>query len=216
MPVGSSTLPLNSEGISDVQGLLDSSRKPTPSEALTVEDAPESLMFKTELELSESLIDRMIEKQTSKESLEIINATVEVDPFLEVQTPSDLVLSPIRSADQEMATSLETDDNEDVDGSMLETDQHPSSVFATVSSEDVSHDSYLAPLYVELTNEEKRTLHKLAITRLIEDYKQIWASGCGRSWLPLLARLIAQVLRALSCSSVSVGSFFCGVFSVLS
>jgi len=214
VPAGGSSIPLNSESINDMQGPLHSSSKPTSSEDLKVEDTPISLMSKTELEPSESFIEQVTDKQTSEETLEIINDTVEIDASVEDQMPSDLALSPVHAADHEWSTSLETAESEGIDGNMLASDEYSSSVSVNLNSEDASPAFPATPLYVELTNEQKRALYKLSITRIIEDYKLIQASGCGQSRLPLLARLVAQVLRTLSGSMFGFASFYCVILSV--
>ncbi|ONK67776.1 uncharacterized protein A4U43_C05F3650 [Asparagus officinalis] len=187
-PVGESSTPLKSVGINDIQGLLDSSNRPTTSGAQTtnlgvqtIESAPTSNAV---LEFSEKLIDQAAEQQISGDNLESINEIVEKDSSLEGQLPSDLVLSPVHSVEQESTTSLEISENEGDYDNMLEPDM-------TLSSEDVSHDLPMAPLYVEQTNEQKKALCQLAMTRLI-DYKQIQTSGRSPSCLSILARLVAQ------------------------
>ena len=201
-----------------MQGLLHSSSKPTSLEDLKVEDTTVSLMSKTELEPSESLIEKVTVKQTSEETLEITNDTVEIDASIEDQMPSDLVLSPVHAADQELSTPLEIADSEGIDGNMLASDQYSpsvSSVSTNLSSEDTSPDFPAMPLYVELTNEQIKALHQLSVTRIIEDYKLTQAPGYGQSRLPLLARLIAQVLRTLPGSKFGFASDYCGIICVL-
>ncbi|ONK62289.1 uncharacterized protein A4U43_C07F2370 [Asparagus officinalis] len=193
VPAGSGTIPMNSKGIDGMQGLIVSLSKPTPLEAPVVDDAPVSLMSKNELEAPECLTGQATEQQITEENLDITYGSAERDPSLEGQMPTDLPLSPVYSADQELITSIETVEDESVDGNTLESNEYSSCTSARLSSGDGSHDFPAVPDYIELSDEQKMKLSKLAITRLAEDYKSIQASGCDQPHLSILARLVAQI-----------------------
>lgn len=160
-------------------------------EPLKNENALISLISETELEPTENSIEQAPGPQSSEETPETVEDSVEMDSLSEGQMPSDLALFSGNSADQDLGSSLEISEN---DGALdsIDSDQYSSFVSMKPSSEE-NHDLPALPLYVEVTNEQKKALYKLAITKIIEDYKQIPASGCGQSRLPLLARLVAQV-----------------------
>lgn len=161
-----------------------------------VETPPVSLISKSETELHESSTDPVIDHLASKENLDVLDDPMEPEPPLNVSAPSNLELSPVRAVDPELAASTPSDisANEDVDGNMPECDQYSSPLSTMLVTEDNSHDLPPLPLHIELTDEQKRTLQKLAVTRIIEDYKQIRATGSGQACLPLLARLVLQVV----------------------
>lgn len=192
--------PLNLDNNSDMQNALHHSlSKPLHAlDVIKVETPPVSLISKSETEPRESLTDPMIDHLASKENLDVLDDPMEPEPSLNVSAPSNLELSPVCAVDPELAASTSSDitANEDVDGNMPECDQYSysSPLLTMLVTEDNSHDLPPLPLYIELTDEQKRTLQKLAVTRIIEDYKQIRATGSGRACLPLLARLVLQVV----------------------
>lgn len=184
--------PLNLDNISDRQlELHHSLSKPLPAlDAIKVETPP---VAKSETEVYESSADTVIDHVASKENLDILDEPVEPVPSLNVSASSNIELSPVH-ADTELATSTSSDiiANEDVDGNMPDSDQYSSPLSTTLVSEDNSHDLPPLPLHIELMDEQKRTLRKLAVTRIIEDYKQIRTTGFGQACLQLLARLVMQ------------------------
>ncbi|KAJ6810795.1 uncharacterized protein M6B38_104700 [Iris pallida] len=194
VPVGPNPISLNSESINDVQHEpFQSSCKTSASEVIKVENALGSLMPKTEVELSESSIDPPSNHGNPKETLEIMEYTVKVESSLEDHPPSVSMLSPVREANDDLSTSTPPEiPDEGTEGSMLEDDHYSPPVSMPLSYEEICHELPELPPYVELMDEQKKLLHKLAITRIIEDCKQIRATGCGQSRLPLLARLLAQ------------------------
>lgn len=195
VPVGPNPITLNSENISEVQhGPFQSKYKPADSEVIKVENALGSLMPKADFELSESYIDPPSDHRNSKETLEIMEYTAKVESSSEDHSPSISVVSPLHEANDDLSTSTTPEIPDDsTGGSVVEDDQYSPPVSMPLSYEEISHDLPEVPPYVELTDEQKKALQKLSITRIIEDCKQIQATGCGQLRLPLLARLLAQI-----------------------
>ncbi|KAJ6848642.1 uncharacterized protein M6B38_275495 [Iris pallida] len=191
--VGPSPITLNSDSINGVQhGPFQSSCKSSASEAVMVENALGALMPKAEVQLSESSINSPSDHMNPKESLEIVEYTVEVESSLEDHLPSISTLSPVREGNDDLSTSKPPEvPDESTDGSMLE-DQYSPPVSMPLSYGEICHELPEVPPYVDLKDEQKKALHKLAITRIIEDCKKIQATSCGQSRHPLLARLLAQ------------------------
>ncbi|XP_010921456.1 uncharacterized protein [Elaeis guineensis] len=194
--VNSHSEPLSLDNVSDMQTALHHSLN-KPLHALDVikgETPPVSLISKSETEVHESLTEPVIDHLASKENLDVLDDPMEPEPSLNVSAQSNMELSPVRAVDPELAASTSSDitANEDVDGNMPECDQCSSPLLTMLVAEDNSHDLPPLPLHIELTDEQKRTLQKLAVTRIIEDYKQIRATDSGQACLPLLARLVLQ------------------------
>ncbi|XP_017699952.2 uncharacterized protein LOC103713953 isoform X3 [Phoenix dactylifera] len=193
--VSSHSEPLNLDNIDMQPGLHHSlSKHLHASDVIKVETPPVSLISKSETELYESSTDPVIDHLASKEKLDVLDDPMEPEPSLNVSAPSNSELSPVHAFDPELAASTSSDitANEDVDGNMPECDQYSSPLSAMSVIEDNSHDLPALPLHIELMDEQKRTQQKLAVTRIIEDYKQIRATGSGQACLPLLARLVLQ------------------------
>lgn len=62
-----------------------------------------------------------------------------------------------------------------------------------VSNEETSHDLPLLPAWVDLTEDEHRSVRQLAIERIIDSYKHLKGTGCRQTRMALLARLVAQI-----------------------
>ncbi|BBG95932.1 hypothetical protein Prudu_004596, partial [Prunus dulcis] len=130
---------------------------------------------------------------------EVLDGPVEIDPASKLGLSSDLTDSPVQTVDEDLiATKLSDiegkDEDEDLDtSSFLESDQHSPVLSNTSASEDTYQDFPQLPIYVELTQEQERSVGKLAIERIIESYKYLHGADYSQMRLALLARLVAQI-----------------------
>ncbi|KAF5196410.1 Symplekin [Thalictrum thalictroides] len=193
-PVGVQSIPIK-EDISDVQNGFVSSmnlNNPDSLPAVTkMDDAPGPLTSKTDMELLESSLHTLTNQLIPIESMETLDD--ENNQVLEDDTTLDVAPSPLHSVDQDQVTST-TDINvpENLDGYVLEADQYSPVASSASASEEISHDLPSIPLYVEMTEEQKHNVSKLAVERIFESVKQIQATGYGQTRMALLARLVAQ------------------------
>ncbi|PIA51845.1 hypothetical protein AQUCO_01000020v1 [Aquilegia coerulea] len=194
-PVGVQSIPVK-EDIGDAQsGFVSSMNLNSPKSLAVVtkvDDTPGPLTSKTDVELSESSLHTSTDQLIPVESMEILDDVRENNQGLEDDTTLDVAPSPLHSVDQDQSTST-TDFivPENFDAYGLEDDQY-SVVSSTSASEEIPHDLPSLPLYVEMTEEQKQNMGKLAVERIFESYKQIQATGYGHTRMTLLAHLVAQ------------------------
>ncbi|XP_042507981.1 symplekin isoform X2 [Macadamia integrifolia] len=190
------------EDTDDMQSGIDSSaslgRPLPPPVVMKVESASVPLVTKSEFELSESPVAPVTDQPTSEESLEVLDEIKKEEPVQEVKviTTSDVDLSPVTAVVQDAVASIPTDITmtEGVDPSCsLESDQHSPAGSSTSASEETSQDFPLLPSYIELTEEQRKTVTKLAIERIIGSCKKIQLTDCSQTRMALLARLVAQM-----------------------
>lgn len=107
---------------------------------------------------------------------------------------SDHIISSLHAVDEDSA-AIESSDVEVYgnDGSsFIESDQHSPAVSNATTSEETIKDLPPLPLYVELTEEQQKSIRRLAVERIIESYKHLQGTDCSQTRMGLLARLIAQ------------------------
>ncbi|CAA6653687.1 unnamed protein product [Spirodela intermedia] len=188
-PVGS-----NMETDSDVQPGLDGltgRAMPSPV-AMKTDSSLVPLISKSEVAVSDisTLPD---DKSTLEESPAILDQTLEKGRSSAVQAISDVPGSPIHvEPELETLTPSETTGNDSVDVSMLEPD-HSSTVSSALVSEEPAHELPSPPLFIDLTDEQRKSLSALAVARITESYKVTRATGYTHERLCLLARLVSQV-----------------------
>ncbi|KAH9755997.1 Symplekin [Citrus sinensis] len=76
--------------------------------------------------------------------------------------------------------------------SLVESDQHTSAVSNASAWEETCKDLPPLPLFVELTEEEQKSVRTFAVERIFESYKHLQGAECSQTRMGLLARLIAQ------------------------
>ncbi|KAH9690128.1 Symplekin [Citrus sinensis] len=76
--------------------------------------------------------------------------------------------------------------------SLVESDQHTSAVSNASAWEETCKDLPPLPLFVELTEEEQKSVRTFAVERIFESYKHLQGTECSQTRMGLLARLIAQ------------------------
>ncbi|RRT66038.1 hypothetical protein BHE74_00014240 [Ensete ventricosum] len=188
---------LNLENSHDMQPMPSqlSSKPVAISEAIKIEHSS-SLGSKLDVEPSDEPVGQMIEKLQTTETLEVQDNVMIMDQSLDVHTPPNLEISPVESIEEPLAASTPSDvtANEGVVHNLSECDEFSSPDVKSLTPEDNSHDLITHPPLVELMDEQKSELHRLAVTRIVEDYKHLQVTGYGQACLPLLARLVAQVI----------------------
>lgn len=171
--------------------------KPISLPAVTTLETPSpSLMsnIKSEDKILESPLVSSTDQLTPKE--EVLDRAEEIDLIPEVDTSSDPAPSPVDKVDEDLVAMKLSDvvvTNGVNTSTFLESDQHSPTVSNASASEDTCEDLPLLPLYVELTQEQERSVRKLAIEQIIESYKHSCGTDCSEIRMALLARLVAQV-----------------------
>lgn len=174
-----------------------SSRQPSNSIVVEVEHTSGSLNPRNDKELLGSSVAPLTDTSPPIENLEVPDETMEMEPAQEVDVPSDSTNYLVSVVDQDHVASTSSDVSmiEAVDMSyILESDQYSSAVSSTSAFEDVSHDLPILPLYVELSDEQQKSLSKSAVARIIEAYGQTGPTCCSDAQLALLSRIAAQVV----------------------
>ncbi|KAK9983111.1 hypothetical protein SO802_032636 [Lithocarpus litseifolius] len=150
--------------------------------------------IKSEDKILESPLVSSTDQLTPKE--DVLDRAEEIDLIPEVDPSSDPAPSPVDKVDEDSVAMKFSDDvvTNGVDTpSFLESDQHSPTVSNASASEDTCQDLPLLPSYVELTQEQERSLRKLAIEQIIESYKHSCGTDCSEIRMALLARLVAQI-----------------------
>ncbi|KAM0945849.1 putative armadillo-like helical, symplekin, symplekin/Pta1 [Dioscorea sansibarensis] len=193
-PSGLHSLPLNSEENNEFQSGMDHSliKTKTALEVNKVEN-PASLISKSEPEIPESAFKAKSNVWNPKETSIVNNYAVETEQTLELQGPSNLEDSAAQAIDEEPVVSTPPDVtvSEDLPSGMVEADQCPS-LSAALISEDICHSRRVLPPFIELIDERRRAISKLAIMRIIGD-EQSQSTSCSQARLQILARLVSLV-----------------------
>ncbi|KAF9608576.1 hypothetical protein IFM89_010008 [Coptis chinensis] len=194
-PVGVQSVPLK-EDVGDVQsGIVDSVNLSSLVSLPVVtkhDNGPQPLTCKNDIEISEISATISTDQPITVESLEVMKGR-DMDFGAEAVAPLHTALSPDHIMDQETVTS--TSDavvTEKLDDYVLESDQDSPAVSSTSASEETSHDLPPIPLYVEMTEEQKCSVSKMALERIFDSYKEIQSTGYGQTRMAILARLVAQ------------------------
>ncbi|XP_059634492.1 uncharacterized protein LOC132276874 isoform X2 [Cornus florida] len=172
--------------------------KPLAQPVVTnVENTSAPLMPKieTDLKILGSSVVSEIDQPASKDEV-LDDEAVEIDPVPEVNADLDLALSPVCKVDEDSVAPLSSDfamTDQTHTLSQLEADQLSPAISNTSVSEEASPDLPVLPLYVELTEDQKRNVRKLALQRIIESYSHLQWTECSQTRMALLARLVAQI-----------------------
>lgn len=125
----------------------------------------------------------------------VLGGVEDIVPVLEVQTSSKHAPSPPYTVDgdsAEMKADAEAKYETDA-SSFPESDQNFQASVNSSSFDETGCDLPVLPLYVELTEEQKRTVRKSAVQQIAESYLHLHWSDCSQTRNALLARLVAQV-----------------------
>uniref|UniRef100_A0A0E0JMS3 Symplekin n=1 Tax=Oryza punctata TaxID=4537 RepID=A0A0E0JMS3_ORYPU len=124
-----------------------------------------------------------------KENCEILDDALELEPKFEVQAVADVGFHS-SDVDKEMVNPLspEISSNNELDSVELEVDPFSPVLKASTPEDTTNHDLPVLPSHLELSDDEKILFHKLAIRRIIDDYKK----NSLNTRFSLLAHLISQ------------------------
>ncbi|KAG0460135.1 hypothetical protein HPP92_023263 [Vanilla planifolia] len=182
-----SPLNTNNGTYSSLSSNLESTKVISSESSMSTLDAPALSSLLTDFK-------RDPRRLATNESVELKDKVTELEPEIEVHSPSKVSNSAAHAVSEEVLASTPSDatESESIDGNAMEPYHCCSPVSTTPSSEDASHDMSKLPLQVELTVEQEKALCKLAILRIFKDCKQVCDIACNQPWLPLLARVVAQ------------------------
>ncbi|KAK8649068.1 hypothetical protein V6N13_129804 [Hibiscus sabdariffa] len=125
---------------------------------------------------------------------DVVGGEEDIAPILEVKSSSNHEVGPyiVDGDSTELKADAEVKHETD-ESSFPESDQtFPASI--TVSSlDDTGRGLPVLPLYVELTEEQKRSVRKSAVQQIAESYLHLHWSDCNEMRMALLARLVGQI-----------------------
>lgn len=190
----------------EMQPEMDSSvslSKACPLPVVTsVENPPEPYISNSKIE--DKSLEGLLVSKTDQVSMseEVICRPEEIVPMSEAKASSDQAFSPphtseegdvVLKSDFEVASGADT-------LSVMEPEQlSPDVSNISVPEEICQVDLPQLPPYVELTEEQQKTVRQLAVERIIESYKHLSGTECSQTRMALLARLVAQVWPMLAC-----------------
>lgn len=167
--------------------------KPDPHGLIAVEKIPVPSMTKSEVEIVGNLLvsssDTKILEEDIVEQANVVVSTPEI-------SSSDHVFSTICTVGEGINVSnpseiAETDGADAL--SFMEYDQLSPTVSNASASEEVWNDLPPLPLYVQLTDEQKMNVKRLAIERIINSGNILQWADYSQTRMGLLARLAAQM-----------------------
>lgn len=184
-----------------MQPEMDSSvslSKASPLPVVTsVENPPEPYISNSKIE--DKSLEGLLVSKTDQVSMseEVICRPEEIVPMSEAKASSDQAFSPPHTS-EEGDVVLKLSDFEVASGadtlSVMEPEQlSPDVSNISVPEEICQVDLPQLPPYVELTEEQQKTVRQLAVERIIESYKHLSGTECSQTRMALLARLVAQI-----------------------
>lgn len=176
---------------SEFNGSISLSKPSSLLVGTTVENKSAPLISREEE--MESLLVSGIGQMTPTE--EILEEPEEIAPAKQAKT-SDPTDSPAHTNDDSVTTEFpDVPVKDEADRSSFPEFYEHSPVLPNASaSEDTCHDLPPLPIYVDLTQDQQQSLRRLAIKRIIDSYKHLYAADCSQLRLALLAGLVAQVI----------------------
>ncbi|XWS24027.1 hypothetical protein CRYUN_Cryun28dG0066000 [Craigia yunnanensis] len=116
-------------------------------------------------------------------------------PILEFKTSSNHALSPPHMVDEDSAEmKSDAEAKYETDASFFpESDQNFPASINISSLDETGWDLPVLPVYVELTEEQKRSVRKSAVQQIAESYLHHHWSDCSQMGMGLLARLVGQI-----------------------
>ncbi|XVF36517.1 hypothetical protein REPUB_Repub19eG0064800 [Reevesia pubescens] len=126
---------------------------------------------------------------------DVLGCEEDIVPILEVKTSSNHASSPPHMVDEdsaEMKADVEVKYEADA-SSYPESDQDFPASINISSLDETGQDLPALPIYVELTEEQKRSVTKSAVQQIAESYMHLHWSDCNQTRMALLARLVGQI-----------------------
>lgn len=184
-----------------MQPEMDSSvslSKASPLPVVTsVENPPEPYISNSKIE--DKSLEGLLVSKTDQVSMseEVICRPEEIVPMLEAKASSDQAFSPPHTS-EEGDVVLKLSDFEVASGADTLSAMEPEQLSPDVSNISVPEeicqvDLPQLPPYVELTEEQQKTVRLLAVERIIESYNHLSGTECSQTRMALLARLVAQI-----------------------
>ncbi|KAL9359414.1 hypothetical protein Peur_047537 [Populus x canadensis] len=184
-----------------MQPEMDSSvslSKGSPLPVVTsVENPPEPYISNSKIE--DKSLEGLLVSKTDQVSMseEVICRPEEIVPMSEAKASSDQAFSPPHTS-EEGDVVLKLSDFEVASGADTLSAMEPEQLSPDVSNISVPEeicqvDLPQLPPYVELTEEQQKTVRLLAVERIIESYKHLSGTECSQTRMALLARLVAQI-----------------------
>ncbi|XP_038715711.1 uncharacterized protein LOC120009269 isoform X2 [Tripterygium wilfordii] len=170
--------------------------KPVSFPAITsVETQMPQLM--SNADVNDNLLGSTLFVETGQENPEeeFVRKIEEALPIPEVNA-SDQAHSPLRIADEHSGSSRLSDCEityEDDISALLEADQNSPAISNTSASEETCLDLPVLPMYVDMTEEQQTSMRKLAVERIIKSYEHLDGTNSSKTWMAILARLVAQL-----------------------
>ncbi|KAH8516228.1 hypothetical protein H0E87_004552 [Populus deltoides] len=184
-----------------MQPEMDSSvslSKGSPLPVVTsVENPPEPYISNSKIE--DKSLEGLLVSKTDQVSMseEVICRPEEIVPMSEAKASSDQAFSPPHTSEEGDVVS-KLSDFEVASGADTLSAMEPEQLSPDVSNISVPEeicqvDLPQLPPYVELTEEQQKTVRLLAVERIIESYKHLSGTECSQTRMALLARLVAQI-----------------------
>lgn len=169
----------------------------TENHSATFVPENETDIFRAETDIyrtKASAVSLADDRAPKEEAMEVEEAKEAVHDVRD-NVSSDNPLSPINDVNRhsmalEKSEMIITDDPYSF---LDEADELSPSVSNTPVLEEVYPDLPLLPSYVELSEEQKRNIKKLAFESIIESYRHLKGTDYNQTWMSLVARLVAQV-----------------------
>lgn len=149
------------------------------------------LTSKIEVELSEIPDTQRTGKMKSLEVSEVQDNDMAMEQTSDIHTPPNLTCE--QAIEEQLASSTPSDATANDDYNLPESNEFASPDINSMVPEENFHNLIAHPSLLELKDDQRSNLHRLALTRIIEDYKKIHVTGSNQPCLPLLARLVTQV-----------------------
>ncbi|KAK1554735.1 hypothetical protein Q3G72_016562 [Acer saccharum] len=178
----------------EFDGPISVNKPPSLTVVTAVENPPAPVMTSMRMEDMTLEVPSVSKIDQPKPEDELVGSE-ETVCITEVGASSDHTLSP--DAIDEDSVAVEISEAEVAYGtdssSLLDSDQHSPAVSNASAIEETCKDLPPLPLYVELTEEQQRSVRKLAVEQIIESYKNLEGTEYSLTRMGLLSRLIAQI-----------------------
>lgn len=171
--------------------------KASPLPVVTsVENPPEPYISNSKIE--DKSLEGLLVSKTDQVSMseEVICRPEEIVPMSEANASSDQAFSPPHTSEEGdvvLKSDFEVASGADTLYVMEPEQLSPDVSNISVPEEICQVDLPQLPPYVELTEEQQKTVRQLAVERIIESYKHLSGTECSQTRMALLARLVAQI-----------------------
>ncbi|XP_038717736.1 uncharacterized protein LOC120010897 isoform X1 [Tripterygium wilfordii] len=171
--------------------------KPVSPPAITsVETQMPQLMSNADVNDNISGSTLVAETDQGNPEEEFVRKIEDAVPIPEVNASPDQALSPLHVADEDSDASKLSDGERTYEAdssSFLETNQNSPTISNTSTSEEMCVDLPVLPVYVDMTEEQQISVRKLAVERIIKSYDYLDGANSCKTWMAVLARLVAQL-----------------------